>query len=331
MIMKYVSIIIIAILLSGCRNRESSLSYEEKTPIVLNDSLMTRMPGTLLVAGDYLVWEDPFARDYFVNVHDARTGKLVGRMGKVGEGPDEFITGGIAASAPGGRLFASDANGRNRGYLSIDSLLAGGEPLRLLSGTEREQRPVGWEVQCGMFIGTTDNEADYFHMTKAGKRTTFGVYPIKKLHRHLGGVMAYDSINGRLAYSCYHAPYLALYKRKGDSFTLQWETAGRANYQLVEGEPVFDQNHGGISDLALCKDYVAVLQRDWSREPLDATMQGRDVRALPHTLFLYDYNSQLRKIIELGMPVVRIAADCRSNCVYAIGVNPEFVLIRYEL
>ena len=46
---------------------------------------------------------------------------------------------------------------------------------------------------------------------------------------------------------------------------------------------------------------------------------------------VYDYNGKLLKIVDLGMPVMRIAADGRSNALYAIGVNSDFVLAKYDL
>lgn len=44
---------------------------------------------------------------------------------------------------------------------------------------------------------------------------------------------------------------------------------------------------------------------------------------------LYDYGSRLVKVIDLGMPVVRIASDRRSNTLYAIGLNPDYMLVKY--
>lgn len=47
--------------------------------------------------------------------------------------------------------------------------------------------------------------------------------------------------------------------------------------------------------------------------------------------FVYDYDGKLLKIVNLGMPVMRIAADGRSNALYVIGVNPDFALAKYDL
>lgn len=40
------------------------------------------------------------------------------------------------------------------------------------------------------------------------------------------------------------------------------------------------------------------------------------------------YDSRLVKVIDLGMPVVRIASDRRSNTLYAIGLpKRDFILL----
>ena len=113
-----------------------SATYE-----LLDDEIATTMPGTLRVAGDFLVWEDPFARDYFVHVHEKETGRKVGVMGKVGEGPREFITGGINGSCIDNRFFAVDANGKTRGFLSLDSLSQSKDAFIPMTEEERLSRP----------------------------------------------------------------------------------------------------------------------------------------------------------------------------------------------
>ena len=47
-------------------------------PQVMNDSLLTTMPGDLLLIDDYLVWSDPFSDNKFLHVHRSSDGKYIG-------------------------------------------------------------------------------------------------------------------------------------------------------------------------------------------------------------------------------------------------------------
>lgn len=324
---------VLVALFYGCHSvQEREVVREKATAQVLHNEIMTRMPGTMVVVGDYVVWEDPFARDYFVNVHEAATGKLVGKMGKVGEGPNEFITGGISVHCVGGRLFATDANGQNRGFLSVDSLVAGKEPFLPLDVAQWEARPKMTELQHDVFVKRTeDGDEAYFKANIRGHESSFGVYPVKDVREHLGTTLAYDSVSGMLACASFTIPYLSLYQKQGDTFKLLWEEEAEIGYEVSRGKIVPDQRIGGIFGLSLTRDYVVSLHRDWENQPLDSPVQGRDERLIPHLVYLYDYDFHLVKVVDLGMPVVRIASDRRSNTLYAIGLNPDYMLVKYEL
>ena len=49
----------------------------------------------------------------------------------------------------------------------------------------------------------------------------------------------------------------------------------------------------------------------------------RDLSKVPNTIFVYDYNFNLKKIINMSMPILRIAAKGDSNTLYAIGIDLE--------
>lgn len=328
------TLLILAIfcLLPSCIGH-SNLKYEKALPELLSEDLMTTMPGKLIVADQFLVWEDPFARDYFVHVHDKMSGNAVGSMGAVGEGPEEFITGGISFSCIDNRFFATDANGNTKGYLSLDSLIDQRKAFIPLTAHEKESRPSMGEWEEGVFVGMTeDGDASYCKANIQGQESTFGVYPISEIKQHLGGDKAYDAVDGLFLYSSYSIPYLALYKKIGNTFLLQWEVhPDIKTYEISADKIIFDRKIQGIRGVCMSKDFIITLQRDQSIDPMDESTVGRDASKCPHTVFLYDYEGHLIKIVDLNMPIMRIAADRTSNVLYAIGANPEFVLVKYEL
>ena len=268
-------------------------------PQVMNDSLLTTMPGDLLLIDDYLVWSDPFSDNKFLHVHRSSDGKYIGSMGQKGEGPQEFVSPLINRFSINRCIAAHDANGKTRGYLSIDSLIVGKEPFMSLSDFDRNIRMAKLDEQ---------------------------------VKHHMGTYKTYDKDRGLLAFGPFNFSYLALYKKEGDNFKLLWERMPeKENYSVVDGAIRFDRSVMGVRDICMTKDYIVTLERDREVDPLDERTVGRNASKCPRTVFVYDYDGKLLKIVNLGMPVMRIAADGRSNALYVIGVNPDFALAKYDL
>ncbi|CDE02681.1 hypothetical protein DXA58_10175 [Bacteroides uniformis] len=110
----------------------------------------------------------------------------------------------------------------------------------------------------------------------------------------------------------------------------EWRTDGD-EYEIRNNEVIFDRRVKGVRGLCMSKDFIITLQRDRRKDDTDESTVGRDASKCPHTVFLYDYDGNLVKIVDLGIPVMRIASEEQSNTLYAIGVNPDFVLVKYEL
>lgn len=86
--------------------------------------------------------------------------------------------------------------------------------------------------------------------------------------------------------------------------------------------------------LCLDKDKtLSLFQRDTEVEESISKqeMRGRNVASLPRSLFVYDYDLKLKKIINMPFPMLRLCGDVETNTVYAMSVNPEFELIKIEL
>ena len=314
----------------ACSGKHEVEKVEVKYEL-LSDDVFTRMPGNLLLAEDYLVWTDPFATDYFVHVHRVFDGKKVGMMGKQGQGPDEFITPMVSQLCYKRNVRAVDANGKTRGYLSIDSLLAGKKPLvRFADEKETEL----YKVDDETFVGYTEDEDSFYlkaDVNGSGVKS-FGDYPIEDVKHHIGGNLVYNYEREMLVYAAIEMPYMALYSKTGKGFIKEWETESNDRYyEIVNGSIRFDRKRKGIPEVCLSKDYIIALQRDYTVDDMDERKVGRDVSKCPRTVFLYDYDGNLRKIVDLGIPVMRIAADHRSNVLYAIGADPEYLLVKFEL
>ena len=328
---KNIIIIIAFFLISSCAFKKKDVQRINLQSQVLNDEIFTMMPGDLLLVDNYLVWSDPFARDYFLHVHSSLTGEELGVMGKIGEGPKEFVTPIINRYCVNHQIFAVDANGKTIGYLSIDSLINGKEPFSEVTDKENEMKME--KMDHNLYIKSTDNGSDaYFRTIIDGQESFWGVYPIPEMKEHIGSYKSYDPVEGLFVFSSFNFPYLALYKREKSTFTLQWEhKSGEENYIITNGKIVFDRKIKGVRDVCMSKDYIITLERDREKDPMDETTVRRNISKCPHTVFLYDYAGHLLRIVDVGMPIMRITANRNTNVLYMIGGNPDYVLAKCEL
>ncbi|MDR0421595.1 MAG: hypothetical protein LBH72_01115, partial [Proteiniphilum sp.] len=120
--------------------------------------------------------------------------------------------------------------------------------------------------------------------------------------------------------------YFGCYKKDDDSFRLLWENRKKYKYSYNNNRVVFEPSRKGIYEMTLTKDFIVTLQRDYKNDPTDESQVRRDAGKLPRTLFVYDYNGKLLKIINYNVPIGRIAGEIKTNTVYAIYADPDFKL-----
>lgn len=103
--------------------------------------------------------------------------------------------------------------------------------------------------------------------------------------------------------------YFSCYKKNDDNFRLIWENREEYKYSENNNRIVFDNSRKGIYEMALTKDFIVTLQRDYVNDPTDESQVGRNFEKNPKTLFVYDYDGNLLKIIHYNVPIGRIAQN----------------------
>lgn len=148
------------------------------------------------------------------------------------------------------------------------------------------------------------------------------------------GGLYYNPYNKKFIYNTCLFPYFALYEQKDSIFQLKWEkTAPKTSYEIKDGKFHFHDNDDRPLEIVLTKDYIVALQQDKDTEfPTTKRTSGiRDFSTVPTTLLVYDYDFNLKKIINMGMPILRIASKGDSNTLYTVGIDLDFCILRYEL
>ncbi|MEI3419736.1 MAG: BF3164 family lipoprotein [Butyricimonas faecihominis] len=301
------------------------------------DSLFTQLPSSLILCNNYLVWEDPFNPNYFLHVVDINAKKEIGTMGLIGRGPKEFITP-LSISSIGNKIFTYDLNQNKQAYYSIDSMLANKDPFILLPPLPIEDCLDIVQIAEGEFISTHPQNEQLFQWIHQDSTVSFfGKSPIKEklkdYYNSRQGTLFYNPYNQKLIYSASLFPYIALYEKEGNNFQLKWEKVSSKNfYEIKNGNIHFIEEAQVPHEIILTKDYIITLEKEENTPtPTKRTAGIRDLSQVPNTIFVYDYDFNLKKIIDMGMPILRIETKGNSNTIYAVGIDLDFCIVTYEI
>lgn len=322
----------------ACKSGSTEIERLTLSPSsTIQDSLFTQLPGSLILCNNYLVWEDPFNPNYFLHVVDINAKKEIGTMGLIGRGPKEFITP-LSISSIGNKIFTYDLNQNKQAYYSIDSMLANKDPFILLPPLPIEDCLDIVQIAEGEFISTHPQNEQLFQWIHQDSTVSFfGKSPIKEklkdYYNSRQGTLFYNPYNQKLIYSASLFPYIALYEKEGNNFQLKWEKVSSKNfYEIKNGNIHFIEEAQVPHEIILTKDYIITLEKEENTPtPTKRTAGIRDLSQVPNTIFVYDYDFNLKKIIDMGMPILRIETKGNSNTIYAVGIDLDFCIVTYEI
>lgn len=331
----YLIVSLCCLFLSCQFNKTEIERIAHEHPIVITENMESMMPGELIFSEKYLLWTDPFHSEKFVHIINPETGEELTSIIKKGEGPQEFLTPDVILTGKE-TLFVYDQNSDKTALLSIDKAVRKENPFlesgkKNLKGITR-----GLSIHTNEYIFLEPGSKTPFVLEKNNiRKTVFGKQPVESNIENgydvFQGVIAYSPAKEKIVYTTFRFPYMAVYKKCGDSFCLEKESLRNTNYNIKDNKFFYKEQERGAKEMCLLKDYIVTLERDRTIDSTDENKVGRDFSKLPHTIFLYDYDLNLKKIINLGMPILRLASSPSANTLYTIGVNPDFVLMKYEL
>lgn len=304
---------------------------------IVADSIESMMPGDLYLSDNYLLWADPFNTEKYIHVLNKENGKEMGLMVSRGGGPDEFASPSIAV-LPDDQIFIYDSYAGKTGIQSIAKAVRGENPVLSKESSELGDVTTMVYTEKGETIWFNPSKKQPFSIRKGGDNrdaSSFGKLPFKgeisNSLQHFQGHIAYNPNNQTLAYTTMMFPYYSVYKREGDRFRLKKEMHHITDYDLRDGNFIYRGHVRGPQYLTLTSSYIVTVERDPKYDQTDGMKIGRDFTKLPQTIFLYDYELQLKKIINLGKPILWMTADPSTDTVYLIAADPDFVILKYNL
>lgn len=333
----------IVLLLCSCSHQlNENIERVSISPQVVSPDLMTSMPGTLLVYDDELIWADATSSGH-IHVVDRSSGEEIKQLEVKGEGPDEVITPGICW-AQGNKLAIFDYNSSKKILIPLKGLEKNKDlEKEIIKLDERflGLRVISLENEQNVFV--TLDSLRPFLLVSGSLEIPFGRYPLSEIddidNRFdvLQGEIAYNPFSGKLLHSIGQLSYMALYEWDGEKFELNKEKRLSEVDYSISGKSLIieDTPRYAPAAIAITKDYIVSIEKDKKASSSSKVTQGVENRRrfskTPHTIFVYDHNLDIKKIIDIGMPVFRIAADYASNEVYLIGVNPDFCIVTFQI
>lgn len=332
-ILAYLSITLLSYTSCSENDGVERLSTE---PTMVKTELMTSMPGELLVVEDRLVWFDLNA-DSFLHVENATTGENILETGMLGGGPEDF-TAPFISWYPNKRVLISDCFAERAMVLLLEKT---GKMSHLDIPFSKKT------LQCvgeNQYIQSNIDGNQPFIYWNNNTKDTFGKYPledeeISNANEVFQGIHSYNPYNGYLIQSFPELSHIALYQFIEGKFKEVWtkELPG-LEYQINRDRilRINEVRNPAPSAIALTKDYIVTIDRDKQTKETVAESHSnnrflRNFSKSPQTLFVYDYNFQLKRIIHTHIPMFRLAARGDDNVVYFMGVKDEFCIAKCRL
>ena len=333
---QYILFIAIA-MFSSCSEKNGEVQrISNQAYKVISDSIYSRMPGTILYQDGIVYWQDVPSFEKFIHAIDVKTQSEITSFANRGKGPHDFTAPELSL-APEGGLYINDGNKPLEILYQIDARSNLSTQIRKYENNPIATRLLHLDNGTTLFLCPDKNELFHIHR-EDNTDISFGERPIgeriNNAYDVFQGNLNYHPKKKMLVYSNLTFPYLAIYKHSADgNWSRTSELKEDWDYTISEGELRYSpKGKKAAMEMALTDDYIVLLQRDTQvEETVSSKERGRSMALLPHSLFIYDYDLQLKKIINMPFPMLRLCGDAETNTVYAMCVDPEFELISINL
>ncbi len=317
----------------SCQNKDKIVKESIKGEVIVSDSIYSRLPGELLVLDDFIVWTDIFAREGVLHVLDRKDGHEIERVVNIGNGPNEFLSPKVSCIGDD-KIFIYDLNAKKNALIDFEK---DSKVLTFFPASKKKLVTKKLFMDSLNYISLKSNDYEFIEIVNGNSSYTLESWiknkQLKNRFEVFQGLLGYNTPREILVYAPKSFPFFHLYKKnKKGYFEFDKKIGKQAKFSIVDNELVFSKSSlTGCFDMTLSKDYIVLLQYDVEKTYAERRKIGRDFSKLPQTAFVYDYQGNLKKVLDLKMPVLRIASNLNDNELYFIALNPEFTLYKCNI
>ncbi len=330
--MKNIYIVILCGLLTSCvGKKQPKIEVVTVKAEVITDSVYSRLPGSFYLLKDFVVWQDVFGVDGFLHILDRKNGKEVLKVGKIGQGPLEFSTPEISYST-NKSVFIYDLNTKKQAILDLSKQ---NKKFKFIESCDDKYVSSKLYVDSSFIVSSIPDSINFIKTMINGNVGYLSCWIQDEINNRFdvfqGSILTYKK--EKIVYSANNFPYVSIYEKDDvGSFKLKKEIKNESKYSIIDKKLKIDANSFvGAFDTTLSKDYIVLLQFQKENTKKRKNNIGRDISKLPQTLFIYSYEGELKKIIDLKIPILRIASNPDTNELFFMGINPEFTIYKCSL
>ncbi len=163
----------------------------------------------------------------------------------------------------------------------------------------------------------------------------FGSFPVEDQVSNsidvFQGTIKVNLERGLMVYAAIKTKYLAIYDLNSGSEMPVLVFEGHLDdpqYTVINGQLKWGQSQErGFSDVCLTKDYIVVSFREGLK---NAGVGGRKESDIPKSVYLFSYQGELLQQVNSSIPILRLSDNLKSNEIFAIGVTPEYCLMKMD-
>jgi hypothetical protein len=316
------------------------------TPVhgeVLFDEDILGMPMDLALLGDNLVVLDRSA-DSALQVIDSRTGKLIRRFGREGQGPGEFTAAWAIDPVPGSdsEFWVYDSRLGRQTYVDLDEeFFKQGKLGDKIVNLQMEAPSLGpvrtdrnTSLSLGFYdsgrLGVFDDEGTQVG-TVASLPAASDDFPAYVRQQAYQATLVAHPNRGRFAATNRYASLIEFYDSDGSPVRTQdGPLAVNPSYRWEEDEegPYMVQAEDtrlGYVDGSASKTHLFALFSGRTRE------QNRELAYMGRFVHVFDWNGDFVAAIELDTYVAAITVDYDEGVLYGVRHLPTPAVVRYSL
>lgn len=318
----------------GCKREPILVERVSVTPEMLTDSVFTNRALSFFTTENHIILQDFDREGAFIKIYN-QSGRFEEEVGRIGQGPGEFVTP-SSIQYGANAIFTRDLNSNRASIVNLTRSDGDNFASRFVSCPFIESNIVDLtsDMSDNFIVYNPESDSIITVFNPNGKIiTSFGKLPFlssitNKRSAYFGRIF-YNSFTKKLVLSLGSIPYTAVYEFDGIKGKLLCEKQfAEFDHRLSNGELILEERGKNcLVGCTLTKNYIVCIENDPDYTGTDHS------RTSPkrYTIGLYDYNLNLRKIVNLNMVRNELTSSGKDDVLYVLAQNPEFCIVKVEL